>query len=187
MSCLLGAFEFFRRRAVVGAIALVGMGFLLAPDVRAQQVPGSQEQKIAPGGNKARVSLRLTEHLRYTIGDRVFFSAGSAQLGAKARQVLNAQALWMKRRPKFGALIIGHADDPGSLEDNLYLASRRAAAVRMRLVEEGVAPERLAIEAAGEDQPIAVCEADICRAQNRRVETSILYTLPVVQSGRLRR
>ncbi len=124
------------------------------------------------------VSQRLTQHLRRTAGDRVFFGSGSSRLGSNARIVLSAQARWMKLRPSFGALIIGHADDPGSIDDNTRLASERARAVQQRLIDEGISPERIVIEIRGRAEPIAYCDAQQCAAQNRRAITQVLHTLP---------
>ena len=127
---------------------------------------------------RTSVSQRLTEHLRRTSGDRVFFGPGSSQLGLKARAVLSAQALWMKKRPRYGALISGYADDPGTNIDNKRLATERANAVRQRLVDEGVSASRIVLEAVGRSEPVATCHDTVCSAQNRRVVTSVLYELP---------
>lgn len=105
-------------------------------------------------------------------GDRVFFASRSFELGSRARAVLAAQARWLKRNPNLSAVIEGHSDDPPLEADGLVeLAARRAEAVFQRLLEEGVAPERLAIAPAGRANPVALCAEPECAAQNRRAVT----------------
>jgi outer membrane protein OmpA-like peptidoglycan-associated protein len=110
---------------------------------------------------------------RHLIGDRVFFSEGSAEIGARARKALEAQADWLKRHPTLWVTIEGHADDPGAREQNLSISLRRAEAVRQRLVEGGVAPQRIRLAAYGKERAIAVCPSPLCAAQNRRAVTII--------------
>lgn len=122
-----------------------------------------------------RVSIRadtaLEHRLISEVGDRVFFSLGSAELGTRARTVLAAQAKWLKRQPRVNATIEGHADDPGSEAENRALAEARAEAVRSRLIEEGVPAERLDAVVKGREERIAECGEPECAAQNRRAVT----------------
>lgn len=120
-----------------------------------------------------RRSAEFQAQLRVQAGDRVFFSSGSAALGSKARTALAAQARWLAQNRGFEATIEGHADEPGTDEQNLILSKQRAEAVRQRLVEEGVAPARLEIVARGRAQRVAVCREAACRGQNRRVITIV--------------
>lgn len=105
-------------------------------------------------------------------GDRVFFGPGSAELGQRARIVLQAQARWLKRNAGLFAVIEGHADDDGLDRAALErLSQARADAVYLRLIEEGVPKQRLATSAWGHDLPIASCDSTECAAQNRRAIT----------------
>lgn len=118
------------------------------------------------------VGGRLEESFMLEAGDRVFFAPRSADLGARARTVLAAQARWLKRNASLSAVIEGHADDPALDQDGLdRIGAERAQAVFQRLVEEGVAPERLAIAPQGKARPVAVCASPDCAAQNRRAVT----------------
>jgi outer membrane protein OmpA-like peptidoglycan-associated protein len=121
----------------------------------------------------AEARSELGHRLRLEIGDRVFFGPGSAELGARAHQVLAGQAEWLKGRPELIATIEGHADDPGPAEDNLRLAAARAQAVRQRLIGEGVSPARITVQAAGNTDRVAVCGEPACAAQNRRAVTVV--------------
>ena len=105
-------------------------------------------------------------------GDRVFFSAGTADLGARARSVLAAQARWLNQHPDVDIAIEGHADDlPLSDDQEATLATARAEAVRSRLIAEGVEEARISTKSFGRAQRLSYCEQPECTAQNRRVVT----------------
>ena len=71
--------------------------------------------------------------------------------------------------------IVGHTDSIGSNAYNFKLSRRRAEAVKAKLLEFGLAEDRIVgIEAMGEEQPIATNETAEGRAQNRRVEFKLV-------------
>lgn len=111
---------------------------------------------------------RLQDDLRHAVGDRVFFSAGSADIGARARNVITAQAEWLRQRPDVTIVVEGHADDRLSGGDDELLSLQRASVVREVLVESGLEAERIRLEPHGGREPIAPCADSACSAQNRR-------------------
>ena len=71
--------------------------------------------------------------------------------------------------------IVGHTDSIGSNQYNFGLSRRRAEAVKAKLLEFGLAEDRIVgIEAMGEEQPIATNATKEGRAQNRRVEFKLV-------------
>lgn len=136
-------------------------------------------EPVRPAPSAARIVAtprsvggRLEENFMLEAGDRVFFAPGSAELGSRARLVLAAQARWLQRNGSLSAVIEGHADDPALDHDRLdRLAAERAQTVFLRLIEEGVAPDRLAIAPQGNKRPVATCTTPDCSAQNRRAVT----------------
>ena len=71
--------------------------------------------------------------------------------------------------------IVGHTDSVGSNQYNFGLSRRRAESVKAKLLEFGLAEERIVgMEAMGEEQPIATNETKEGRAQNRRVEFKLV-------------
>jgi outer membrane protein OmpA-like peptidoglycan-associated protein len=115
------------------------------------------------------------------VGDRVFFSEGSAELGARARKALAAQAAWLTHHPGVRVTVEGHADDPGG--DDVALSQHRAEAVRQRLVESGIAPERIRTVAYGRRHLIAACADPECGPQNRRAVTIVGWPTADSDSG----
>ncbi len=149
-----------------------------AAPVQAAAPAAPQPASLTVGASPAweqelRRNASIQARLRNEAGDRVFFSAGSAELGGRARAALSAQAQWLNRWHEFEAAIEGHADDPGSDDENLKLSADRAEAVRRRLVQEGVDASRLAIVAQGRMQRIATCTGGDCATQNRRAVTLV--------------
>ena len=67
--------------------------------------------------------------------------------------------------------IVGHTDSIGSNQYNFKLSRRRAESVKAKLLEFGLAEDRIVgIEAKGEEYPVATNETAEGRLQNRRVE-----------------
>lgn len=141
-----------------------------APTPSAPEVPAGRGQIW---DQELRRNVSIQSKLRNEAGDRVFFGPGSAELGSRARTALAAQALWLKRWREFEAAIEGHADEPGTDQENLTLSARRAEAVRQRLIDEGVEPSRLSVVPLGRSERLASCDDPDCRAQNRRVLTLV--------------
>jgi len=70
--------------------------------------------------------------------------------------------------------VIGHTDSTGALDYNYGLSERRARSVGNYLATRGVDQNRMIIQGVGPDQPIASNDTEAGRAQNRRVELSIV-------------
>lgn len=80
---------------------------------------------------------------------------------------------FLKCTPDYKAQIIGHTDSKGSEAYNIKLSQRRADAVRNRIIENGVSPEKVTTSARGESEPIATNKTREGRAQNRRIEAQL--------------
>jgi peptidoglycan-associated lipoprotein len=85
--------------------------------------------------------------------DTVYFGADNAQLGAPARAVLQAQALWLLQHPEVVVRIEGHADTTDSRDHALAMGARRAEEVRDALVLMGVPATQLTTMSWGKERP----------------------------------
>lgn len=148
-----------------------------SPDT-AERAPASEPAK--PWTTEIRRVRALAQEFQAATGDRIFFSPASAELGSRAKAVIATQADWLKRNPRVPVLLSAHADDIGSREFNTELSMRRGEAVKLRLVADGIEPERIKVVAHGRERRIANCDSATCAAQNRRVITVIGETEPVV-------
>lgn len=138
----------------------------------------------APWRERARPTQRFEEMLRAAVGDRIFFSVGSTDLGGRARTVLERQAEWIGKYPDLYVVVEGHADEPGGEDVNTALALRRAELVRARLVESGVAASRIDVHSRGSSERAVTCDGAICRSQNSRVVTRLMVVLPATAGNR---
>ncbi len=80
-------------------------------------------------------------------------------------------------------VVVGHTDSKGSDAYNQKLSVRRAESVKSYLVSQGVPVARVRTEGRGESAPVASNDTEEGRAQNRRVEVTVLpvgYQAPAV-------
>jgi OOP family OmpA-OmpF porin len=73
----------------------------------------------------------------------VFFHAWSAELDPAAQDVIAAAANAARQSPSARIDVVGFASTVGSPRANLYLSLLRAQLVSDRLVEAGIAPDRI--------------------------------------------
>ena len=85
--------------------------------------------------------------------DTVYFGSDSAQLGAPARAVLAAQAMWLRQHPEIVVRIEGHGDPADTRDHALAVGARRAEEVRNYLVLLGVPAEQLSAISWGKERP----------------------------------
>lgn len=99
----------------------------------------------------------------------VHFGYDTYELDAQARDVLAANAEWLKENPKARTEIEGHTDERGTVEYNLALGARRAKAAKDYMVSLGIAADRLSTISYGEELPLCRELTEECFARNRRV------------------
>jgi peptidoglycan-associated lipoprotein len=143
------------------------LGVVVVGVAGVQQASAQGNERMLIGGAGKAVEFQTQ------VGDRVFFSESSAELGARGRVALEAQAAWLRRHPSVLVTVEGHADEAGPARHNLEVSQRRAEAVRLRLIELGVARERIRTFAYGRQRLVADCAAAACASQNRRAVTVI--------------
>ena len=98
----------------------------------------------------------------------VFFESGSAALRRDAREILLANAEWLRNHPDAEVTIEGYCDESGKSEYNQILGYRRARVVRDFLVASGIFPERIRIVSYGSDRPLVLGDEESWRRWNRR-------------------
>lgn len=103
----------------------------------------------------------------YGIED-VFFAFDVYTLSDEAMALLEGDARIMKEHPEIVYLIEGHCDERGTVEYNLALGEKRAAAVRDYLVSLGVPKGNLKVTSYGEERPFAYGSDESAWALNRR-------------------
>ena len=69
----------------------------------------------------------------------------------------------------------GYTDNSGSEETNKSLSNLRAQTAKLKLIESGIAADR--VEAEGYGSQFPVCpenDSDECKAKNRRIDVRVL-------------
>ena len=97
-----------------------------------------------------------------------YFAYDSSELDGPARDVLAANAEWLKENPRARTEVEGHCDERGTVEYNLALGARRAKAAKDYLVSLGVSAGRLSTISYGEELPVCREATESCYARNRR-------------------
>lgn len=100
----------------------------------------------------------------------VLFKTGSFELLSGARERLAKVSGIVLAYPGLHLEVEGHTDSVGSDEYNLTLSQRRAEAVRVYLVQQGIAEGAIVARGLGKSGPVATNDTAEGRQQNRRVE-----------------
>ena len=126
---------------------------------------------VLPGPMPARVGATEKE-TTLVVDALAHFDFDSANLTRVGRAALDA---WLRTAPKYKTVhISGHADRLGPDPYNLKLSQRRAEAVKRYLVDKGLNPRHIQIEARGAANQVKRCKGratpatKACLAPNRR-------------------
>lgn len=151
--------------AGIGAIAGGGVGYYM----------DTQEAKLRKTLRDSGVSVvREGDNINLVMPGNITFDTGGHQLNADFLQVLDSVVLVLNEYTKTIIVSAGHTDSQGSNASNQSLSERRAAIVSAYLVSKQVADARVESIGFGETLPIADNGTDAGRAQNRRVELSLV-------------
>ena len=104
----------------------------------------------------------------------IYFEFDKDELMPRSFVELNKLLGIMREHPHMIIEITGHTDDIGDDDYNQFLSRARAKSVVFFLLENKIAPNRLRYRGAGEKQPVATNDTDEGRAQNRRVEFTVV-------------
>jgi outer membrane protein OmpA-like peptidoglycan-associated protein len=104
----------------------------------------------------------------------VNFETGKSTILPSSSKILEATVKGLQKFDSVKVEISGHTDNVGGLEYNDKLSQERADAVRNYLVKKGIAENRVTAVGYGYSRPRADNKTDKGRAQNRRIEISIL-------------
>ena len=111
---------------------------------------------------------------KYYALDRLYFNTGSSSLSDDSVNQIENIASIMKAYPEVKILLRGHTDNTGSVNGNNVLSGKRAAAVKVKLVEKGIEASRLETKGMGSVEPIADNATPEGRSKNRRIDASII-------------
>jgi len=145
-----------------------------------QNALAAQDQARAAQARNALLESELRE-LAATKSDRglvvtlndVLFDSGSSTLRPGGMRLVARLAEFLRAYPERTLAIEGFTDSVGDDGYNQQLSERRAAAVRLALMEDGIDGTRIYVRGYGEAFPVASNDTREGRQRNRRVEVVI--------------
>lgn len=151
--------------AVIGGLAGAAIGNYM------DQQEAALRQQLQGTGVQVQ---RQDNNIVLTMPDAITFDFGQSTLKPQFFGVLTNLADTLNQFPDTRIQIAGHTDNVGSDASNLQLSQQRANSVRTYLASAGVAPQRMQAVGFGESRPVADNSTDAGRAQNRRVEITLI-------------
>jgi peptidoglycan-associated lipoprotein len=139
---------------------------------------GTGESATAPGSLDALRKGQSTATPASSPLKDVFFDYDRYDLRADARQVLKANADWLKKNPSARIEIEGHCDERGTSEYNLALGAKRAQSAKDYLATLGIAGDRLSTISYGEEIQVCKQASEDCWRQNRRARFVVMQSRP---------
>jgi len=144
----------------------------------AGQGRGTKESATTPGSLDALRKGQSTATPASSPLKDVFFDYDRYDLRGDAREVLRANADWLKKNPSARVEIEGHCDERGTSEYNLALGAKRAQSAKDYLATLGIAGDRLSTISYGEEIPVCKQASEDCWRQNRRARFVIIPSRP---------
>ncbi|WP_404406232.1 OmpA family protein [Pelagibacterium halotolerans] len=157
----------------IGALIGAGVGALAGGAIgnyMDQQEAALRAQLQGTGVSVTRVG----DQIILNMPSNITFATNQATVQPQFQSTLNSVALVLQEYNQTLVDIVGYTDSTGSESYNLTLSQQRATAVARVLAQNGVDSRRFFVEGRGEANPIASNDTEAGRAQNRRVEITII-------------
>lgn len=158
------------KNAGFGALAGGAVGAAVGAYMDRQQ--RQMEQSLQGTGIEVQRTAQNT--LNLNMPSSITFDLNSAHLTSAAQSSLDTVANVLNQYPDSAVTITGHTDDTGPDGYNQKLSEQRAASVSSYLTQRNVNYGRLRTQGLGETMPKYPNTSEANRAQNRRVELTIV-------------
>ena len=158
-----------RQRALVGA----GVGAIAGGGIGAYQDRQEAALRRELAGTGVDV-VRQGDNITLNMPGNITFAFDSSNLQSQFYPVLNNVADTLNEYNQTVIEVAGHTDSVGDASYNQTLSVQRAQSVASYLTGRGVMQQRMIVTGAGETRPIASNDTEAGRAQNRRVEITIV-------------
>ncbi|GGH40574.1 flagellar motor protein MotB [Paenibacillus segetis] len=138
------------------------------------------DKYIDQNGLTDQLDTKLNQsQLMITISDIALFPSGEAEVKPEARVLAKAIAKMLEEFPDYEVFVSGHTDNipisTNQFRDNWDLSSVRALNfMKILLLDDKLDPKLFIATGNGEYRPVASNDTSAGRAQNRRVEVSII-------------
>lgn len=115
------------------------------------------------------IEVGLTVRLKH-----IYFDFDKTTLKSESYVELNKVVDFLKKNPKVEIQISGHTDSKGNDDYNQNLSQGRSQAVVDYIISQGIDDYRLSAQGYGESKPIESNDTEAGRANNRRVEVTVV-------------
>jgi peptidoglycan-associated lipoprotein len=98
----------------------------------------------------------------------IYFDFDKSFVRDDAKDVIKANAAWLKAHPKVKISIEGNCDERGTKEYNQALGQRRAASAKKYLADMGISSNRISLISYGKEKPVCNESTESCWQKNRK-------------------
>lgn len=158
-----------RQRALIGA----GVGGLAGGAIGNYQDRQERALRDSMAGTGVDV-VRNGDNITLNMPSNITFAFNSANLDPQFYGVLDNVASTLTEYNQTIVEVAGHTDSIGGDAVNQRLSEERAASVGNYLMSRGLMRDRFMLTGAGKTRPIASNDTEAGRAQNRRVEITLV-------------
>ena len=158
-----------RQRALVGA----GVGAIAGGAIGNYQDRQERALRERMAGTGVDV-VRNGDNITLNMPENITFGFDRSDLQSQFYPVLDNVAATLREYNQTIVEVAGHTDSKGTDTYNQALSERRAASVGNYLMSKGLMRDRFILVGAGESRPVASNETEAGRAQNRRVEITLV-------------
>ena len=132
----------------------------------ADETASSASQQKGTSGQIA--SMSAVDTANQVDGHLSYFDVDSAALRTPTINGLLFVAEYLKANPTERIFVEGHCDERGTRDYNLALGEKRAEAIRVQLVRQGVDRRRIKTKSFGKERPAMLGASPEAWAKNRR-------------------
>jgi outer membrane protein OmpA-like peptidoglycan-associated protein len=158
-----------RQHAMIGA----GVGGLAGGAIGRYQDNQEKALRASMAGTGVEV-VRQGDNITLDMPEAITFGFDSSNLRQGSHGVLDRVASTLKEYDQTVIEVAGHTDSVGGADYNQRLSEQRAQTVGNYVSARGVDSRRMMITGAGARHPVATNGTDAGRAENRRVEITIV-------------
>lgn len=116
----------------------------------------------------------LGENSWFTV-ENLYFQTGSSDLKPGSIDAIQNIYKMLEAYPNLRIKLGGYTDNTGNEDTNLRLSKLRAETAKLKLMELGIAADRVEAEGYGSQFPVcAENDTDDCKAKNRRLDVRVL-------------
>ena len=152
-------------------------------DVSVMNMAGveSCDCELDAGGNSINVvySVETSSEMDVDVSEdvertRIYFDEGTSTINKLASKDIAKVATLLAEHPKYKVKVIGHTDPVEESQAEGNLSEERANLVKEKLIEAGVAENKLLVVGLQDFEPVTTDGTPAGRAQNRRVMFTVI-------------